>query len=200
MKELIARSFALWVPIVVATSGLFVFAYWAVQQSYRLGANDPQIQVAEDAAAALNSGAVPAALVSRSIAPIDIAMSLAPWITIYDSSGTPLESSAVLDGAPPRLPAGVFDANTWKPAYAAYGVVLPIPKTETRFSWQPRSDVRQAVVLVRANNGYFVATGRNIREVENRIELFTKGAALLWGGTELATLVAIVILLSLGWL
>ena len=94
----------------------------------------------------------------------------------------------------------MFDTSTWKPVYAAYGIPLPIPVKETRFSWQPQPDVREAVVLLQADNGYLVAAGRNMREVENRITLFTKGAALLWGATELGTLCIIALLLALGWL
>ena len=200
MHQLLSRAFALWLPIVIATSGIFLFSYWAVQQSYRLGANDPQIQMAEDGVAALNAGAPPASLVDRNQPLIDTATSLAPWIAVFDSSGMPLESSARLGEEPLHLPAGVFDITTWKSAYAAYGVPLPIAPKETRFSWQPSPDMREAVVLMQAENGYFVAAGRNMREVENRVILFTKGAAFLWGASELATLAAVLTLLAFGLL
>ncbi len=40
-----------WLPIAVVTIGLCGLAYLTVQQSLRQGANDPQIQMADDTAA-----------------------------------------------------------------------------------------------------------------------------------------------------
>ena len=42
-----------WVPLTIGTTLLCGLVYLATQQSIRQGANDPQIQMAEDAAAAL---------------------------------------------------------------------------------------------------------------------------------------------------
>jgi len=200
MTNRFSHAFGLWLPIFAATSGLFLFAYWALQQEYRVSLNDPQIQMAEDAAAKLAASAVPAEIVPHGTPFIEMSTSLSPWITIYDASGTPLESTATLDGLPPHLPPGVFDTSTWKHGYAEYGVPLTTPANEDRFSWQPRTGVRQAVVLIAVGNGEFVASGRNMQEVENRISTLTEGAAILWGGTELGTLILIIILLALGWL
>jgi hypothetical protein len=207
MNKLLPRAFALWLPLVAVITGVFLFAYWAVQQNYRQLGNDPQVQMAEDAAASLARDYTPAAVVPRTNpqsagAPtIEMSTSLAPWIAVYDSSGLPLESSATLDNAPPRLPQGVFDQSTWKRVYAEWGIALSVPANETRFSWQPRPDVRQAVVLVSfpAPHGTgYVAAGRNMREVESREATLTQGAALLWGGTSLGTFILIFLLLSLG--
>ena len=41
-----------WLPLAIATAGLCALVYLTEQQSLRMGANDPQIQMAEDAAAA----------------------------------------------------------------------------------------------------------------------------------------------------
>ena len=88
--------------------------------------------------------------------------------------------------------------RTWKKSYAAFGIgTTGLPYNETRFSWQPRPGVRQAVVLVRAGNGQYVASGRSMREVEDRIRIFTIGTALLWGITELGTLIVIGVVLAL---
>ncbi len=197
MKKPFARAFAVWLPIAVATSGIFLFAYWGVQQNYRLSLNDPQVQMAEDGATQLSQGGVPAELVQRGIVPVDVATSLAPWIAVYDADGTPLESSAVLNGAPPHLPAGVFDTKTWRPS-AALGVPVVTPAGETFFTWQPEPGVRQAVVLAAVGNGEFVAAGRSMREVEFRVETLTEGFALAWGGTVLGTLIVIFCLVALG--
>ncbi len=202
--SLISRAFALWVPILVATSGLFLFAYWGIQQEYRMAANDPQIAMAEDGAALLDQGASPASLVPRTEAQsagaptVDLMTSLDPWLAVFDASGTPLESSASLGSAPLQLPQGVFDTSTWKRVYAEQGVGMTIPQNETRFTWQPSSSARQAVVLVRAaDHGYFVASGRSLREVEAREMTLTHGAALFWGVSELAALVVIFLILAL---
>ena len=199
--SLTGRAFALWLPLAVAIAGIFLFAYWAVQQDYRISANDPQIQMAEDAASALAQGVTPAALV-RDLVLVDIRASLAPWIVIYDASGKPVTGTAMLDDAVAQLPAGVFDESGWH-TYAEQGIPLSIPAHEDRFSWQPRPDVRQAVVLVHVSSSSFtgyLASGRNMREIENREGTLTLGAGLAFVGTEFGTLVVIIALLSLGWL
>lgn len=193
MKGIPLRAFALWLPLAIALTGVFVFAYWGIQQHYRQDGNDPQVQMAEDGAARLNAGGVPAELVTRGAALIDTATSLAPWLAVYDQSGKPLESSAVLNGAPPKLPEGAFDPSTWKKRYAEFGIGMDIPANETRFSWQPQDDVREAVVLVRADNGYFVAAGRNLREVENRERTLAFGFFLSWAGSLAALYVALLL-------
>lgn len=195
MKKLLVRAFVLWLPLVVAITGAFGFAFVAVQQSCRQSANDPQIQTAETAAVSLARDYTPANVVQRGEALINIATSLTPWITVYDASGTPLESSAVLDGAPPRLPAGLFDTNTWVPHkiwHAPSGL-------ETRVTWQPRSGVRQAVVLVsfKTPNGVgWVAVGRSMRLTEERIINLTILAAIAWSFTALASFAVIFLLLA----
>ena len=117
--------------------------------------------MAEDGAALLENGDVPADLVPPQRQPtVNIATSLAPWIAVYDSNGTPLESSGVLDGKPPAPPQGIFDLAK------AQGSNLP------HNTWQPRDGVRVALVVVPVTSGhsagYFVAAGRNMREVEDR--------------------------------
>ena len=130
--------------------------YMAGQQVYRQSVNDPQVAMAQDAAARLNAGEAPAALVSRGTL-LDISTSLSPWIAIYDSTGLPLESSAQFDGAPPKPPQGVFDNAAWW----AHG-----------HSWQPREGVRFSIAVAPFSfgnlSGYVVA-GRSMRLVEERI-------------------------------
>ena len=198
MNKLFLRAFALWLPFAVALTGVFGFAYWAVQQNYRSNLNDPQVQIVEDAASELAAGAVPASL-TRDKPIIDLRTSLAPWVTVYDSTGTPLESTAVLDGAPPRLPQGVFNTSTWRTNVTGYQFTATASK-EIIFSWQPRQDVRSAVALIQLADGRFVASGRNMREAEAHIAMLTSGTALVWSTTILATFTAIVFLLLLGWL
>jgi hypothetical protein len=60
----------------------------AVQQDLRLGANDPQLQLAEDTARALDAGTPATTLVATS--KVDVATSLAPFLVIYDGAGNVL--------------------------------------------------------------------------------------------------------------
>ncbi len=163
MKFLI-RVGILWLPVAIATTGLCLLTYVAVQQVYRQTLNDPQIQIAEDAAAVLAGGAVPASLVERGKPLIDISKSLSPWIAVYDVSGKALESSAVLDGAPPQPPLGVFNA-----ARTGQGKDTTRSR-ENRVTWQPRVEVRSAIVVVYVpETEQYVVSGRSMRESERRV-------------------------------
>ncbi len=141
-----------WLPLAIATAGLCGLVYLAVQQSLRISANDPQIQMAEDAASALDGGASVESIVPA--VKVELASSLAPFIIVFDNSGNVTGSSAVLHGATPVYPSGVLDYTR--------------QKGEDRVTWQPESGVRMATVVVRYRNG-FVMAGRSLREVEIRI-------------------------------
>src|SRR3954447_16288209 len=93
---------ALFLPSAVLATALCGLVYVVVQQDLRTGANDPQQELAEDAAVHLDGGAAPSSVVGR--ATIDIARSLAPFIVVYDATGTVLASDGVFDGKLPMLP------------------------------------------------------------------------------------------------
>jgi hypothetical protein len=102
LHEVVAR----WLPIEAGVTLLTLLIYASVQQAYRQGANDPQIQIAEDAARAVAHGADPASLVSG--APVDIAASAAVWTAVVDGEDRALAANLRLDGHTPLPPAGVF--------------------------------------------------------------------------------------------
>lgn len=187
--NLFSRTFLAWLPLAIAVTGMCFLVYATVQQNYRQTLNDPQIQMAEDAAALLDTGTSPASLVPRDPL-VDLRASLAPWLAVYDSSGKPLEASAQLDNAPPQLPAGVFDTTQWSRPKKAHLPSWLVPQNEDRITWQPAPDVRQAIVIVHAKNGMFVVAGRNMREVENREADLTWMVGLAWLVTMATTLVA----------
>jgi hypothetical protein len=142
----------LWCATAVIVLALVGFAGFVTQQNYRLSANDPQIQMAHDAAEALAGGTTTAVLLDN-MPTLDIAKSLAPFEIIYDQAGHELTATGKLDGAVPVLPGGVLD-------YAkAHG--------EDRITWQPRPGVREATVVVHQGQ-YYVAAARSLREVEAR--------------------------------
>src|SRR5450759_2652178 len=95
-----------WLPLAVVTTLLCGLVYLAVQQSLRWGANDPQIQMAEDAAATLAAGGTPESVLPTAL--VEISTSLAPFMVIYSAAGESLASSGLLHGAVPILPTGGF--------------------------------------------------------------------------------------------
>ncbi|HVO28983.1 MAG TPA: hypothetical protein VMT81_03305 [Candidatus Paceibacterota bacterium] len=153
------------VPLAFLATAMCGLVYLAVQQDMRQGANDPQVQMAEDAAA---GAAIPTSTV-------DINESLAPYLVLYDASGDPVAGNGLLDGALPRLPAGVF-------AYASQ-------HGEDHVTWQPRPGIRQAIVVVQTASGYAMA-GRSLREVEAREDKLGFQALAVW----LCTMIGLVIL------
>jgi hypothetical protein len=159
-----------WLPLAIATAGLCGLVYLTVQQALRMGANDPQIQMAEDAASALNDGANVDSIVP--VTKVELATSVAPFIIVFDDSGKVLAASATLHGAVPVYPAGVLDYTR--------------QNGEDRVTWQPENGVRMATVVVRYDRG-FVLAGRSLREVEIREDNTEKisGLAMLviWAAT-----------------
>jgi hypothetical protein len=140
-----------WLPLAIVTAGICGLVYLAVQQSLRTSANDPQIQMAEDAANALNDGTTAETLVPAQ--KVEISASLAPFLMVFDETGKVIASSATLHGADPALPAGVLEY------VKQHG--------EDRVTWQPEDGVRMAAVIVKSKNG-FVLAGRSLLEIEKR--------------------------------
>lgn len=186
-----ARTFLKWLPLGVAVTLVCGLVYATVQQNYRQSLNDPQIQMAEDAAAKLSAGAKPADVVPDPDS-VDITNSLSPWLAVYNSDGMSIISSGEANGDIPVLPQGVFATSTWK-QYAEDRIAMQLPPDETRFTWQSGAGVRQALVLVHyesPNGGGYVVAGRNMVEVENRISVLTLMVGLGWAATMVATFLA----------
>lgn len=163
-----------WLPFAVTISAFCLLIYAAVQQSYRQNADDPQVQMANDAAEALADGHSAETLVPSVKVSID--KSLAPFLIVYDASGKELASSALLDGQTPALPDGVLDSTK--------------QTGENRVSWQPRDGVRIATVIVSYKDG-FVLAGRNMREAEQRESQMSAFAGLTWILAMMGTLAVI---------
>ena len=174
--QIIFRIVKKWLPLAFLTAGLCALVYLTVQQSLRMGANDPQIQMAEDAASQLNTGAgVKSVLPSTKV---EIAESLAPFMIVFDKSGNVLASSATLHGTVPAYPAGVLD-------YVR-------KNGQDRVTWQPEAGVRMATVVTPYQNG-FVMTGRSLTEVEKRESQVESLSGLAMLGIWAMTLVIIVL-------
>jgi hypothetical protein len=143
-----------WLLVAIIVTGLIGLLYAAVQQDIRQGANDPQIQMAEDAAAKLAGGQSVQSVVPAE--KVDIATSLAPYLIIFDANGNTIASSAQLDGQTPTIPSGIFDSVR--------------RNGEDRITWQPQTGVRSAIVATQftGSTSGFVVAGRSLREVEKR--------------------------------
>ena len=169
-----------WLPSVLVISALCGVIYLTIQQTLRLGGNDPQIQMAEDAAAALEAGAS-----ADSILPagkVDIAASLAPYLIVFDANGRAVASNALLNGSIPSVPEGVLE-------YAR-------EHGEDRVTFQPEQGVRSATVVRAAAGGQkgFVLAGRSLREVEKRVDLLGLQVGVGWLVTSAAALVLVTLL------
>jgi len=157
-----------WLPMAFALTVVSALAYVAVQQSYRQSANDPQIQMAEDAANAVAAGVAPQSLVPSGTVAIET--SLAPYLVFYGQDGTPILGNGLLNGALPKLPAGVF-------TYTANA-------GEDRITWQPAPGIREAAIVTRiggaSSTAGFVMAGRSLREVEHREDQLELTTDIAW--------------------
>jgi hypothetical protein len=166
-----------WLPLAAMVTLLSGLIYLEVQQSLRWGANDPQIQMGEDAATALAAGGA-----LESVLPatqVEISSSLAPFMVIYNAKGVPLASSARLHGATPTLPPGIFDYT--------------LQKGEDRVTWQPEPGVRIAAVVVAYGGAQpgFVLAGRSLREVEIRASQAEQITGIVWLVTIFVSLIVV---------
>lgn len=168
------RVFLKWLPLAAIAVILCLFTSVAVQQNFRMTANDPQIQIAEDSKRFLSQGGKPNNLLS-SAPQVDIAQSLAPFMAIFDDSGTLLGTSGFLNAKPIALPDGVL-----KSAKA---------KGEDRLTWEPEKGVRSALVVAYYNgqNPGFVVVGRSLKEIEVREDALTKMTLIALFATLLVT-------------
>jgi hypothetical protein len=167
-----------WIPLAVLSTVICGLVYTAVQQGLRQGANDPQIQIAEDAAAKLSRGDSLASVIPSE--KVDIAISLASFVMVYDGEGKVLASSGLLHDQNPDLPLGVLDYTQ------SHG--------QDRITWQPEPGVRIATVVAYFNGvqtGY-VLVGRSLREVEVRESQTEIITFLAWLVALAATLVTVV--------
>jgi hypothetical protein len=139
--------------IVVFISLISLMVYGTMQQTLRQGINSVPVQLATDAVNKLESG-----VSAKSVpipANIEISKSFSPFVMIFDQNKKVLVSSAMLNGATPVIPQGIFD-NVAKSG-------------QGRVTWQPQPGVREAIVVdsysADGAKGYVVA-GTSLKESE----------------------------------
>ena len=151
--EVRRRTLGLFIPSAVAVTICLIAVFAGAQHVYRSDANDPQYQMAEDAAHRLDAGAEPADVIPAGPR-VDLGASLAPFIAVYDSQGTPQASNSVLDGVNgPTPPQSVLDQA--------------VSRNPDVITWQPRDGVRMAIVAFPWKGGTVVA-GRSLTLIEQR--------------------------------
>jgi hypothetical protein len=160
------QKIRLWIPLAVTITLVCGLIYGVVQQNYRQNANDPQIQIADDVAQAIERGESYASFVYPSN--VNLVTSLAPFVIVYDSSKNIKFTNADLDSRTPKPPEGVFD-------YAQ-------SHAENRITWEPERGIRIAIVVTSYtdNGGGYVLVGRSLREVERRVQQLTTDIAIGW--------------------
>ncbi len=164
-------------PFGVVITLFSVLVYGVNQQEIRKAANNPQIEVAENAVDLINSGVPPFTLfASRAI---DIENRLSTFQVIYDDQGNVIGSNAKLDGKSPVLPQGVFDYTR--------------ENKEDRITWEPKPGQRFAAVVMRYGSSTstttsgFVLAARSLREIEQRQKDLMKEVLIGWAVTILLT-------------
>ena len=166
------RTLALFLPAAVLAIALGGLVAVVAQQGIRTGANDPQEQLATDAAARLDRGAAPATVVGPIL--VDVARDLGPFVVVYDQAGSVLATDGRLDGLPPVVPAGVL--------------VSARSTGRDAVTWQPRPGIRIATVTIPWGGGTVLA-GRSLHLAEER----TAATGLLVVAGLAATLVTLLV-------
>lgn len=151
--------YILTVFLVSLFSGL---VFIATQQSLRLSANDPQIQIAQDILNSLSQGADPKQL---SPTTVDMASATSAFVIIYDNNQKAVGTTVELDKKTPVPPSKSFDKTK--------------SNNESRFTWEPKKGLRQAAVMVKYKDGY-VLVGKSLGEIENRINVILRIVGVAW--------------------
>jgi len=166
-------------PLTLALLGVVAFAYVALQQNYRLNANDPQIEIASDLAAQMSAGSLPTDAVDTHMIKVDPSKSLATFGIIVDNNGKVTASNMEMDGTTAVPPKGVLNASSLT--------------HQNRITWQPQTGTRIALVVQAYkhddNTGY-VIVGRSLKEVEVREDMLFWMAAVTVTGVVLLGIVA----------
>jgi len=170
----------IWLPLAITITFLSGLIYLVVQQDIRIGANDPQIQIAEDIASQLANGQNPQYFMP--LTKTDISKSLANYVMFFNQDGGLISSSASLEGKSPTVPQGVF--------------ITTKQNHETRFTWQPQAGVRSAVVAIyyKGAKPGFVLVGRSLREIEIRENQQEMIVLMGWTVTMLMSLSSVFII------
>ena len=173
-----ATIFNNWFGYATIVTLLCGIVYVVGQQGFRQSADDPQYQLVQDAASAINKGVDPKSLTAA--APVDLAQALSPYLIIYDKAGNMVVNGALLNNQPLKIPQGVLDY------IKLHGV--------DHATWQPQPGIRQAMVGMRTNgSSYVVIAGRSLRKIEERISTLGQQVVFSWAVSIIAMLIVAVL-------
>ena len=164
MKYHLSLAVRIWLSVTLVGTGLLIFGYTAVQQSMRLGANDPQWEMAHDGASRLANGTAPSEVVGSTS--VELKTSLAPFTIVTDRNHNIMASSGHLNNVAVLPPNGSFAAS--------------LSRGSNWFTWQPASGIREATVIMPyggAHPGY-ILVARSLSRVEQNIDVITRLALL----------------------
>lgn len=169
-----------WISLGFSITVIFLFGFLATQQIYRMSANDTPAEIAHNVDLSLGEG-TPYKYFS-SARPVEIGLSLTPFVLLYDLDGKPLAGNGALDGNYPVPPKGIFEGLR--------------KDKESRFTWEPKPKARQAVVALfhEGNNPAFIIVGRSLTETEQHIKQLFLMTGLLYLITLFGSLVLTFIL------
>ncbi len=138
--------------------------YVSVQQAYRMGANDPQLQVARHIAYKISANRPVTNMAYNDT--VNLLQSLATFIQVYNANHVLITSTGYIGLTAPLVPPGVLDA-------AAHN-------GENLVTWQPTQGVRLACVIEATSKGNYVLVGRSLAEVEKRESNLLTMCILCW--------------------
>jgi hypothetical protein len=179
-SELARRVAIIFIPLGIGLTVVLGVATINEQQILRLGANEPQEWMADDAVAEIENGATEASVVAGT--PVALESGSGPFIIVFDANGTPVVGTGYLGGVVPTIPRGVFDAA--------------LSSDASHFvTWQPESGVREAIVVepiqatTKSSVTGFVVAGRSLAYTEYQENLLYERSALGWFGVMVSTLI-----------
>jgi hypothetical protein len=171
------RRFVPWILSVVLVTLFCLLLLFVLRSVVRQGANDPQVQIAEDVARVFSGNQFTDETLRSSFETfvpskmqVDIGLSLSPWIQVYDASGEVIASSATIQEAQttPRVSTELFEGLQ--------------KRDQIRLTWKPQKGIRQAIVITKFSglrSGY-VVVGRSLREAEDQIRIVTEIISATW--------------------
>jgi hypothetical protein len=144
--------FVFWIVVMFLVTFTCSIVYLVAQQSFRLGANEPPMQLAIETSIKLQNGQ--SAKDAIPTEKVDISKSLNAFVMVYDSDKNLIATSGIKGNKDPVYPKGVLD-NVAK-------------KSEVEVTWQPEPGLRFASIAIKYSNGYIVAA-RSLTETEKLI-------------------------------
>jgi hypothetical protein len=184
LRDTFARPALIFNALVLAGfATILALALYAIpQQLLRRGADDPQVEMADNLTWQLEQGVAPTDAVPAGT--VDLAHSLSPFLIAYDDQGNSLASQARLNGQTPTLPQSLLEDVR--------------QRGQDRITWRPGEAIRFAAVIQRVNGAHpgFVLAGRSLREEGARQKAVRQMAAIAWAAMLALILVGSV---AFGW-